>query len=174
MQWRVIRKNFIKSRRDVHKSSWKFPRNVERSRIRRSEYRKRQKRLAIALPYARSSIYRPAELISKNGVILHLESTRGRKSERVGRGGGKGQEDFLDWNKVAVAHRLRRGGSFSGFVERRPIAGIVASLYHNGPIGMFSISFQHHRHPSTGSPTHNPSHSLFLSLFHPICGYIYI
>lgn len=39
---------------------------------------------------------------------------------------------------------LRRGGSFSGFVERRPIAGIVAWLYHNGPIGMLSVSFQLH------------------------------
>jgi len=43
---------------------------------------------------------------------------------------------------------LRRGGSFSGFVERRPIAGIVAPLCHNGPIGMLSVSFQRHRHPS--------------------------
>lgn len=48
---------------------------------------------------------------------------------------------------------MRRGGSFSGFVERRPIAGIVAPLYHNGPIGMFSVSFQHHRHPSAGGTT---------------------
>lgn len=39
---------------------------------------------------------------------------------------------------------LRRGGSFSGFVERRPIAGIVAWLYHNGPIGMLSVSFPLH------------------------------
>lgn len=60
---------------------------------------------------------------------------------------------------------MRHGGSFSGFVERRPIAGIVAPLYHNGPIGMLSVSFQHHRHPSAGGPTQP------LALTH---GYMYV
>lgn len=115
--------------------------------------RKREKRLAIALPYARDRRYIGQPLIPKNGVILHLESARVREE------GGLGQEDFLDWNKVAVAP-VRRGGSFSGFVERRPIAGIVALLYHNGPIGMLSVSFQHHCHPSAvPAVQRNPSRS---------------
>jgi len=52
---------------------------------------------------------------------------------------------------------VRRGGSFSGFVERRPIAGIVAPLYHNGPIGMFSVSFQHHLATLPPTAPRNPS-----------------
>ena len=95
--------------------------------------------------------------------------------------GGGVAEDFLDWNKVAVAP-LRRGGSFSGFVERRPIAGIVAWLYHNGPIGMLSVSFQlyatlrrrHHPRPFSilYIHTHTHTHIYLLSIY--VCIYIYI
>lgn len=58
--------------------------------------RKRQKRFARTLPYAPDRRYIGRPLISKNGVISHLESARERGREGV-------PEDFLDWNKVAVA-----------------------------------------------------------------------
>lgn len=54
--------------------------------------RKRQKRLAIALPYAPGRRYIGQPLIPKNGVILHLESAR----ENGGARGAGVLEDFLD------------------------------------------------------------------------------
>lgn len=95
--------------------------------------------------------------------------------------GGGVAEDFLDWNKVAVAP-LRRGGSFSGFVERRPIAGIVAWLYHNGPIGMLSVSFQlhatlrrrHHPRPFSILYIYTHIHIYLLSIYVYISIYTHI
>lgn len=77
--------------------------------------------------------------------------------------------NFVRGDIRAGATVRRADGSFSGFVERQPIAGIVAWLYHNGPIGILSLSILFYIHLSirlfftTISPY--PSLAPFSSLF---------